>query len=244
MKKNLLKLCPVLMSIMVCQWSLAESAGDGGPGDPELRQDRGYFFGYSLGNSLLQTGNEDIDTGALLRGIADSLAAKAPDLSPARQEAVTQNIRNRQLAIQEAQQEATKITGLTNLQRANAFLEANKAKPGVRVTSSGLQYQIITEGTGPAPEAKDEVRVHYSGTFLDGSVFDSSIERGEPAEFRLSQVIPGWTEGLKMMRVGGKRKLFIPPSLAYGPGGRPGIPPNSMLIFEVELLDIVSDDDS
>jgi len=136
-----------------------------------------------------------------------------------------------------------------NMERAEAerkqagidFLEKNKKKTGVTTTESGLQYEVITQGSGPKPAAADKVRVHYKGTFIDGSEFDSSYTRGEPAEFKLDTVIPGWTEGLQLMNVGGKYRLFIPSELGYGEQGmRRQVPPNSTLIFEVELLDIIN----
>lgn len=119
------------------------------------------------------------------------------------------------------------------------FLEQNAKKQGVFVTESGLQYETLVEGDGPMPTDTSVVEVHYHGTFIDGKVFDSSIERGEPASFPLNQVIAGWTEGIQLMAVGSKYKFYIPSDLAYGPRGRSGIPPNSVLIFEVELLSIV-----
>ena len=111
-------------------------------------------------------------------------------------------------------------------------------------TPSGLQYEILTEGEGPKPTAEDQVRAHYHGTLIDGTVFDSSVDRGEPAVFALNQVIPGWTEALQLMPVGSKWKIYLPSDLAYGErGGGPTIGPNSTLIFEVELLEIVKDDE-
>jgi len=123
------------------------------------------------------------------------------------------------------------------------FLEENKAKSGVITTESGLQYQVITEGTGPKPTPEDKVKVHYTGTLLDGSTFDSSVERGEPATFGVTQVIPGWTEGLQIMPVGSKYIFWIPSELGYGeqPPRGSTIKPNSMLKFEVELLEIVKE---
>ncbi len=121
------------------------------------------------------------------------------------------------------------------------FLEGNAEREGVVVTDSGLQYEVITEGTGAQPTAADTVTVHYRGTFVDGSEFDSSYSRGEPISFPLNGVISGWTEGLQLMKVGSKYRLYIPYDLAYGPRGRPGsIPPYSALIFDVELIDIAS----
>lgn len=122
-----------------------------------------------------------------------------------------------------------------------AFLEENKSKEGVQVTASGLQYKVLTEGTGVVPASTDQVRVHYHGTLIDGTVFDSSVDRGEPATFGVTQVIPGWVEALQLMPVGSKWKLFIPSDLAYGPrGAGQMIPPHSALVFEVELLEIVT----
>ena len=116
----------------------------------------------------------------------------------------------------------------------------NAAKEGVQVTASGLQYLVLQEGTGASPAATDTVKVHYEGTLINGQIFDSSIKRGEPVEFPLNHVIPGWTEGLQLMKIGAKYRFFIPSELAYGEhGAGEMIPPNSALIFEVELLDIV-----
>jgi FKBP-type peptidyl-prolyl cis-trans isomerase FklB len=120
-----------------------------------------------------------------------------------------------------------------------AFLEANKTKEGVKTTESGLQYVVLKEGKGRKPKTTDRVKVHYHGTTVDGTVFDSSVDRGTPAEFGVTQVIKGWTEGLQLMKVGSKYKFFIPQELAYGENPRPGIiKPFMALIFEVELLDI------
>ncbi len=134
----------------------------------------------------------------------------------------------------------SKAEGDKNLKEGEDFLASNKSKSGVVTLPSGLQYEIIKAGTGPKPKAEDEVKCHYKGTTIDGKVFDSSIERGEPATFPVNRVIPGWTEALQLMPVGSKWKLFIPASLAYGErGAGQDIKPNSTLIFEVELLEIV-----
>jgi FKBP-type peptidyl-prolyl cis-trans isomerase len=132
--------------------------------------------------------------------------------------------------------------GQLNLETGNAFLEENKSREGVNTTASGLQYEVISEGDGPKPSADDRVRVHYHGTLIDGTVFDSSVERGEPAVFGVGQVIPGWTEALQLMPVGSKWKIYVPSNLAYGErGAGADIGPNTTLIFEVELLEIVEE---
>ena len=124
-------------------------------------------------------------------------------------------------------------------QEARAYLSANKEKPGVQVTDSGLQLEVLADGEGASPTARDMVLVHYEGRLADGTVFDSSYQRGEPTAFGVGEVIPGWTEGLQMMRPGGKYRLTIPPELGYGARGAGGvIPPNAVLVFEVELLAI------
>jgi len=136
--------------------------------------------------------------------------------------------------------EVSKAEGAKNLKAGEEFLAANASKAGVVTLPSGLQYEIITAGTGPKPTAADQVKCHYHGTTIDGKVFDSSVDRGEPAVFPVGQVIPGWTEALQLMPVGSKWKLFIPAALAYGEkGAGADIKPNSTLIFEVELLEIV-----
>jgi FKBP-type peptidyl-prolyl cis-trans isomerase len=127
-----------------------------------------------------------------------------------------------------------------NLTEGSAFLAGNKAKEGVTTTASGLQYSVEKMGSGAKPAASDTVRVHYRGTLLSGKEFDSSYKRNEPAEFPVNGVIAGWTEALQLMPVGSKWKLFIPAALAYGEQGRQGIPPNATLLFDVELLEIVS----
>ena len=135
-----------------------------------------------------------------------------------------------------AEEERAQKTEIEN----NLFFENNKKNKNVITTSSGLQYEILRMGTGPNPKATDKVKVHYHGTLIDGTVFDSSVERGEPIEFELDKVIPGWTEGVQLMPVGSKFRFFIPPFLAYGPRAMGNIKPNSVLIFDVELLDITT----
>jgi FKBP-type peptidyl-prolyl cis-trans isomerase len=135
---------------------------------------------------------------------------------------------------------AGKKEAQANLEKGNAFLEKNKAREGVVTTESGLQYEILKEGDGPKPSADDQVKVNYHGTLIDGTVFDSSVDRGEPVTFGVGQVIPGWTEALELMPVGSKWKLYIPAGLGYGERGAGNdIGPNETLIFEVELLEIV-----
>jgi FKBP-type peptidyl-prolyl cis-trans isomerase len=136
------------------------------------------------------------------------------------------------------QAEQKKI-GQKNLEEGNAFLEKNKKNSAVKVTPSGLQYEVIKEGTGKIPVETDMVKVHYHGTMIDGKVFDSSVDRGEPAQFPVNNVIPGWTEALKMMPVGSKWKIYLPAQLAYGERAPQEIGPNKVLIFEVELLEIL-----
>ncbi|MDB4121425.1 FKBP-type peptidyl-prolyl cis-trans isomerase, partial [bacterium] len=128
-----------------------------------------------------------------------------------------------------------------NKEAGEKFLAENKTKEGVQTTASGLQYSVLKEGTGEKPTTASKVKVHYHGTLIDGTVFDSSVDKGEPAEFGVTQVIKGWTEGLQLMNVGAKYKFFVPSSLAYGANPRPGgvIKPNATLIFDVELLEIV-----
>jgi FKBP-type peptidyl-prolyl cis-trans isomerase len=134
----------------------------------------------------------------------------------------------------------TPLMADSNLEKGEAFLAENATKEGVKVTASGLQYKVLKEGDGKSPQATDTVQVHYKGTLLDGTEFDSSYKRGQPAEFPLNRVIPGWTEGVQLMKEGAKYQFTIPSKLAYGERGTPGgpIPPNSTLIFEVELISI------
>ena len=141
---------------------------------------------------------------------------------------------------QEAGKAAIAEMAAKNIEIEKKFLAENGAKDGVKTTASGLQYQVISEGTGAKPTKDKKVRVHYTGSLIDGKVFDSSVQRGEPAEFGLTQVIAGWTEGLQLMSVGSKYRFFIPAELAYGDRGAPGaIPPCAALIFDVELLAIL-----
>jgi FKBP-type peptidyl-prolyl cis-trans isomerase len=144
------------------------------------------------------------------------------------------------MAFEKDMQQKQTATAEKNGAEAEKFLAANKTKEGVKTTESGLQYKVLKEGSGAQPKSSDTVTVNYRGTLPDGTEFDSSYKRGQPASFPVSGVIKGWTEALQLMKVGSKLQLFIPASLAYGEQGRPGIPPNSLLIFEVELMDVKS----
>lgn len=194
-----------------------------------------YAMGMNMGEYLTRT-PLDIDLNKAQEGIRDFIA-KTPKLTPEEYVATMQLLQQK---MQDAGRRQAEQLAADNILAEKNFMAENAKKSGVKVTSSGLQYEVITAGNGKKPTADDIVRVHYVGTLLDGSKFDSSIDRGEPAEFGVNQVIAGWTEALQLMPVGSKYKLYIPAAIAYGSqGAGQAIPPNAALIFEVELLDIV-----
>lgn len=189
-----------------------------------------YAVGMQIGRSL-KAQNADIALPALVAGLNDGLGGKEPKLNEQELQAAMQKMQ--EMMVKKAQEQAEK-----NLKEGEEWLAKNKTRPGVVTTESGLQIEVIKEGTGPTPTDNDIVKVHYTGTLINGEKFDSSRDRSEPAEFPVRQVIPGWTEALKLMKVGSQVKLAIPPKLAYGPQQRPGIPANSTLLFDVELLEV------
>jgi FKBP-type peptidyl-prolyl cis-trans isomerase len=194
-----------------------------------------YALGMNIARGLLQQ-SIDVDTPSLLRGMKDTLSGSKPLLDDNEAQAALSQLQHQ---VQIKQQEAMQKAAEENMTQGEAFLAANKVKQGVVALPSGLQYKIVAEGTGPKPTASDTVVCNYRGTLIDGTEFDSSYKRGQPASFAVNQVIRGWTEALQMMPVGSKWQLFIPPNLAYGPRGAGGvIGPNATLIFEVELLSI------
>jgi FKBP-type peptidyl-prolyl cis-trans isomerase FklB len=196
-------------------------------------QKASYGIGLSMGKNLSQEGMDDLNSQAVALGIEDALAKK------------DQRLTDEELmeAFGFLQARAQERMSALNDEAAKAgadFLVENAKRDGVQTTESGLQYEVVKKAEGAQPKVSDVVSVHYQGTLVDGSVFDSSIERGEPVEFPVGGVIPGWVEGLQLMKVGEKYKFYIPSELAYGAQSpTPAIPANSTLVFEVELLDIV-----
>ena len=194
------------------------------------------MVGMDLSKGLMQI-KDEIDIAIVVQALETSLKGGATLMTDAEQQTVRQAFIQKMTAAQQAQQ---KVAADKNKKDGEAFLAANKAKPGVKTTASGLQYEVMKEGTGKKPAATDQVKVHYVGTLIDGTKFDSSVDRGEPATFALNGVIPGWTEALQLMPVGSKYKIVVPSSLGYGEKGTPGpIGPNATLVFEVELLEIL-----
>ena len=194
-----------------------------------------YVLGQEIGTSFKDSPTE-IDLDIFMRGIKDSIKGTKSPLDADETNQIKQEF-SRQ--VQENRNQ--KMAALSEKNRADgeAFLAANKNKEGIVTTDSGLQYKVLRKGDGPKPQKTDRVTVHYSGTLLDGTEFDSSYTREKPATFQVGRVIPGWTEALQLMNVGSKYRLFIPSDLAYGARGAGGqIGPNSMLIFDVELLSI------
>jgi FKBP-type peptidyl-prolyl cis-trans isomerase FklB len=206
--------------------------------DETMRHERGYFFGYSFGNMLKEGGNPDVNLESLRKGLEDSIDGKNPDLTSEQQAGVIERVRTRQQDLAKQKESDASRAVVDNLESAKIFMAENALKPNIKTTSSGLQYEHLVSGKGAKPHLEDTVVVHYEGKLSTGRIFDSSIQRGTPAEFGLTQVIAGWTEGLQLIKIGGKTRLFVPPELGYGPGGTRGIPPNSVLIFEVELIEI------
>lgn len=189
-----------------------------------------YALGLSLGNNLLSSGINSLDYAKLAKGIQDVLENKPTEISYQEAQSVINDF------FQSVQEKASEQA----IKEGKLFLEGNAKRPEVTTLESGLQYEIITKGTGTIPAASDQVKVHYHGTLIDGTVFDSSVSRGEPAVFGVTQVISGWVEALQLMPVGSKWKLYIPSDLAYGArGAGQHIGPHTTLVFEVELIDII-----
>lgn len=218
----------LLLTLLPGLLAVGTSAADAAAGtDSKTRFS--YGLGLSLGSNLKRNGVDpgEVDLDQFIRGFKDAAGGTA--------QMTESEARN---AIMAYQSEARKRMAENNKKAAEQFLAANKSREGVVTTTSGLQYKVLSEGAGDSPKANDQVTVHYKGTLLDGTEFDSSYKRGQPATFGVGQVIKGWTEALQLMKPGAKWQLFIPPELAYGEAGRPGIPPNSLLQFEVELISV------
>ena len=220
------------LMIIAAALSVALTApGENKPQLKDLKDKVSYSIGLDLGFNFKKQ-NLELNPDALLAGVKDALGGKQPLLNENEVKetmtALTKEIENKQKALAEQ-----------NVKDGEKFLAENKKKEGVKTTASGLQYKVIKEGTGPKPKLTDAVVANYRGTLINGTEFDSSYKRGQPATFPLTGVIKGWTEALQLMKVGSKYQLFIPANLAYGERAiGPDIGPNSTLIFEVELLDV------
>ena len=188
-----------------------------------------YAWGLAMGSQLKAMGVKELNSESFKDGVKVAFDGGTPEISTEEAQKLINDY------LQELEAKATAAAK----EAGNKFLEENAKKEGVKVTSTGLQYRVIKEGTGAQPTATDEVTVHYTGKLHDGTVFDSSVNRGEPATGPLNRVIPGWTEGVQLMKEGAKYEFYIPSDLAYGPNGVPNaIPPHATLIFEVELISI------
>lgn len=201
-------------------------SGDAATASP--KSSASYSLGVSFGEQLRAAGvtSDAVSSERLAQGVRDGMSGKAK-LTDADRQAISEMVRNARAAAAE-----------TNHRAAAKFLAENAKKPGVVTTASGLQYKVLAGGSGESPKPTDSVVVNYRGTLLDGTEFDSSYKRGEPATFQVNRVIPGWTEALQLMKPGGKYQLFVPPQLAYDMHSPPSIPAGSMLIFDVELASV------
>ena len=202
------------------------------PGLKTEKQKFSYTAGMQVGQNVKRQ-NLDFDAKAFALGVQDALSNAKPKLSPEQMRAAVEGFQKKEMAKREA-------VAKKNQDAGQAFLEANKKKEGVTTLPSGIQYKVLQEGNGKQPTAIDTVSVHYRGTLTDGTEFDSSYARNEPAIFQVSQVIKGWQEALPLMKEGSKWQVFIPADLAYGPRGAGGaIGPNETLIFEIELISVI-----
>jgi len=219
----------VLFTSLLMASSISIAHAEDGLGSE--KQKLSYAVGVQIGQDLKRNGM-DIDASSVAMAIDDVMAGNTPKLTMEEMQVVFADYQKKEVAKKE-------LAGQANMAEGEAFLAANKDKDGVTVLPSGLQYKVITAGAGKQPTAESTVSVHYRGTLLNGSEFDSSYKRGEPATFPVNGVIKGWTEALQLMKEGDKWQLFIPSDLAYGPrGAGADIGPNSVLTFEVELLSV------
>lgn len=239
--KTLLSLTRVTAVVLAGAFSVSALAKG-----PELKtedQQFAYIMGLEMGERLSQQLKQqglELDMNILTAGILDAAAGKEPRLSKEQMDATLESVGKKMEAKQKeraaAYEAEMKAQGEKNATEGKAFLEANAKKEGVKTTKSGLQYKVLTAGKGPKPKVTNTVTVNYRGTLIDGREFDSSYKRNEPVTFVLNQMIPGWIEALQLMPEGSKWEVYIPAELAYGPGGQGPIGPNSVLIFEIELL--------
>ena len=202
----------------------------------------GYYLGFSVGQSFAGQGFEDGDFTfeAMQKGLKDALAGNDPGLTQEQLAAAQGKIQAMLQKRQASAEEELKKMAIMNQEKSDVWMKQNASAEGVKELGKGIQYKVITEGEGASPSATDTVSVHYTGKLTNGEVFDSSVARGEPAQFPVNRVIPGWQMALQEMKVGSKWMLYIPPAMAYGEDGAPPkIGPNEVLIFEVELLDIL-----
>ena len=218
-----------LVTLLSSEWAWGQNL--------ETRMDSiSYAIGINLGRSMRQLDGVDLNREIIFQGLEDAFADKE---SPLSEQQVQQLLIALQQEMQAAQMQAQRAKAAEAIEKGQAFLTENKTKEGVMETETGLQYKILREGTGAMPAATNTVKVNYEGRLLDGKVFDSSYERGEPIEFPLNRVISGWTEGLQLMKEGAKFQFYIPSNLAYGDrGSPPNIGPGETLIFDVELLEV------
>ncbi len=194
-----------------------------------------YALGLSMGNNFRASGIESINVSDFAAGVAAVYNGEQPQMSYQEAKGIIEAFFTE---LQQKQAEQAAAMADINEKTGKEFLAENGKRPEVKTTASGLQYEVLAEGEGECPKASDNVKVHYTGKLIDGTVFDSSVERGAPATFGVTQVIAGWVEALQLMKVGAKYRLFIPSQLAYGPNGAGPIGPNQTLIFDVELLAI------
>lgn len=200
---------------------------------PSLASDKAKVS-YAIGQNIAQnikSQNIELDPKVVAYAIETGLKGDKPELTPEEQQKAIMGLQQQAQAKMAAEAE-------TNKKAASDFLEKNKSKEGVKTTSSGLQYEVLKPGKGKKPSLKDKVTVHYTGTLIDGKKFDSSHDRGQPAEFPVNGIIKGWQEALQLMPEGAVYHLYIPPELGYGAQAQPGIPPNSVLVFDVELIKV------
>ncbi len=235
--KHLLTLTLCLWFAIFCTATLCVAADP--PGLPDnQRSKESYSLGFEFGNNLKRFGVE-IDAAILFSAIKDGLEGKSPALTPDQIKKTILEQRKRLLVLQNIR---AKEYAAKNLEESKTFLSANKNKEGVITLSSGLQYKVLRDGDGPSPAETDTVTVNYRGTLMDGTEFDNSQKGDEPAVLPMAGIIKGWSEALQLMKTGSKWQLFIPPELAYGPRQLEKIPPNSVLIFDIELVKVARDE--
>jgi FKBP-type peptidyl-prolyl cis-trans isomerase len=239
----------LIAMLLVSGWALAQAPGTGSKPETlkaapipvaDLKTDKqkfSYGLGFQIASGVRENGiASELDIGAVLSGVADAMSGNKLAFDEADLKQVMERYGKE---IVQRQKDKNKSVGEKNKKDGEAFLAANKSKEGVKTLASGLQYKVLKSGNGATPGPTDMVLAHYHGTLIDGTVFDSSVKRGEPAEFPVNRVIKGWTEALQLMKVGDKWQLFVPAALAYGDESRgEKIGPNSVLIFEVELKDV------